>query len=62
MSKKLLLQLKGWLAMQNDYIPIEDWFECIVPNGNLFMIVPSDNGNCLVRYPFEYGNVVYVQN
>ena len=48
--------------MQNDYMPIEDWFECIVPNGNLFMIVPSDNGNCLVRYPFEYGNVVYVQN
>ena len=40
--------------MQND-IPLDDWFECIVPNGNLFMIVPSNNGNCLVRHPFEYG-------
>jgi len=47
--------------MQNDYIPIGAWFECIVPNANLFILVPSDNGNCLVRYPFEYGEVVYVQ-
>lgn len=48
--------------MQNDYTPIDAWFECIVPNGNLFVIVPFDNGNCLVRYPFEYGDVVCVQN
>jgi hypothetical protein len=32
------------------------------PNANLFVLIPSDNGNCLVRYPFEYGEVVYVQN
>ena len=36
--------------------------ECIVPNANLFVVVPSNNGNCLVRYPFEYGDVVCVQN
>jgi hypothetical protein len=48
--------------MQNDCITIESWFECIVPNANLFIIVPSDNGNRLVRYPFEYGEVVCVQN
>lgn len=48
--------------MQNDYIPLDTWFECIVlGTAPMFMVVPSDNGNCLVQYPFKYGNVIHVQ-
>ena len=39
----------------------EPWFECIVPGNNMYVVVPSDNGNVLVKYPFAYGNVIYVQ-
>lgn len=40
----------------------EPWFECIVPNGNLWILVPfSDGGVYPVRYPFVYGEVVCVQ-
>lgn len=37
------------------------WFECIVPGNNMYVVVPSDNGNVLVKYPFAYGDVIYVQ-
>ena len=39
----------------------EPWFECIVPGNNMYVVIPSDNGNVLVKYPFAYGNVIYVQ-
>lgn len=41
---------------------LESWFECIVPNGNLWILTPTNNGDmAFVRYPFVYGNVVCVQ-
>ena len=39
----------------------EPWFECVVPGNNMYVVIPSDNGSVLVKYPFAYGDVIYVQ-